>query len=121
MDTGVTIRPNANVAAQGYVSASVASPDPATTTATDLPAPKAVTASTATTETRNDTTPTTHEVVIDPATREVIFRVIDVRSRQVVRQVPDEALLRMRAYAQAIAQGDTPVQALNQADLDVEA
>jgi len=27
----------------------------------------------------------------------------------------------MRAYAQAIAQGDTPVQALNQADLDVEA
>ena len=31
MDTGVTIRPNANVAAQGYVSASVASPDPATT------------------------------------------------------------------------------------------
>jgi len=120
MDTGVTIRPAANVAAQGYAPATVASPDPATTP-TDLPAPKAVTASTATTETRNDPTPTTHEVLIDPATREVIFRVIDVRSRQVVRQVPDEALLRTRAYAQAIANGDNPMQALNQADLDVKA
>jgi hypothetical protein len=120
MDTGVTIRPNANVATQGYATAVVASPDPATTT-TDLPASKAVTASTATAKTRNDAPPTTHEVVIDPATREVIFRVVDVRSRQVVRQVPDEALLRTRAYAQAIANGDSPMQALNQADLDVEA
>jgi hypothetical protein len=119
MDTGVTIRPNANVAVQSYAPATVASPDPATTT--DLPAAKAVTATSATTQTRNDTPATTHEVLIDPATREVIYRVIDVRSRQVVRQVPDEALLRTRAYAQAIAKGDTPVQALNQADLDVEA
>ncbi len=120
MDTGVTIRPNANVATQGYVPATVASPDTATTI-TDVPASKAVTASSATTEARNDTPATTHEVLIDPATREVIFRVIDVRSRQVVRQVPDEALLRTRAYAQAIANGDTPAQALNQADLDVKA
>lgn len=119
MDTGVTIRPNANVAVQSYAPTAVASPDPATTT--DLPASKAVTAANATTETRNDTPATTHEVLIDPATREVIYRVIDVRSRQVVRQVPDEALLRTRAYAQAIANGDNPMQALNQADLDVEA
>src|SRR5262249_59558102 len=40
-------------------------------------------------------------VTLDPATRDMIFRVVDVRSRQVVRQVPDEALLRMRAYARA--------------------
>jgi hypothetical protein len=104
------------------VSSVVASPDPATTT--DLPAAKAVTASTAstaTTPTRNDAPATTHEVLIDPATREVIYRVIDVRSRQVVRQVPDEALLRTRAYAHAIAQGDNPMKALDQADLDVQA
>ena len=120
MDTGVTIRPSANVVPQGYAPVANASLDPATTSP-DLPASKAVTASNATTETRNDTPSTAHEVVIDPATREVIFRVIDVRSRQVVRQVPDEALLRARAYAQAIANGDHPMQALNQADLDVEA
>jgi hypothetical protein len=42
-----------------------------------------------------------------------------VQTRQVVRQVPDEALLRVRAYAQAMANGDTPVQALNQADVQV--
>jgi hypothetical protein len=119
MDTGVSIRPNANVAPQSYAPAAVTSPDPATTT--DLPATKAVAASNAATETRNDAPATAHEVVIDPQTREVIYRVIDVRSRQVVRQVPDEALLRTRAYAQAIANGDKPMQALNQADLDVEA
>ena len=112
MDTGVTIRPNSNVAPQSYVPATCCriSPDPATTT--DLPASKAVTGSTASTpatQTRNDTPATTHEVVIDPQTREVIYRVVDVRSRQVVRQVPDEALLlRTRAYAQAIANGDNP-------------
>ncbi len=119
MDTGVTIRPNSNVVAQAYVPTVAASPDPATTT--DLPASKAVTASNTTTQARNDTPATTHEVVIDPETREMIYRVIDVSSRQVVRQVPDEALLRTRAYAQAIANGDSPVQALNQADLDVQA
>jgi len=119
MDTGVTIRPNANVAAQSYVPAAAASPDPATTT--DIPQSKAVTAASASTETRNDTPATTHEVLIDPMTREVIYRVVDVRSRQVVRQVPDEALLRSRAYAQAIANGDNPMKALNEADLDVQA
>jgi hypothetical protein len=119
MDTGVTIRPNSNVVAQAYVPTVAASPAAATTT--ELPAAKAVTASNATTQTRNDAPATTHEVVIDPQTREMIYRVIDVRSRQVVRQVPDEALLRTRAYAQAIANGDTPVQALNQSDLDVKA
>jgi hypothetical protein len=108
------------VATQSYVPAAVASPD-LTTATTDLPASKVVTAASAPTETRNDTPATTHEVLIDPATREVIFRVIDVRSRQVVRQVPDEALLRTRAYAQAIAKGDNPMQAINQADLDVQA
>jgi len=116
MDTGVTIKPNSSVAAQGYVPSIVVAPDPS---ATDLPASKAVTPSTATTQTRNDVPTTKDETIIDPQTREVIFRVVDVQSRQVVRQVPDEALLRARAYAAALASGDTPVQALNQADVEV--
>lgn len=117
MDTGVTIKPTPGVATQGYVpTVAVSSSD---SIATELPASKAVTPSTATTQARNDASTTTHEVIIDPQTREVIYRVIDVQTRQVVRQVPDEALLRVRAYAQALANGDTPVQALNQADVEV--
>ena len=121
MDTGVTIKPNPGVVAQTYAPSIIASPDPV---ATDLPASKAVTSTTTTssttaTQARNDAPTTTHETIIDPQTRELIYRVIDVQTRQVVRQVPDEALLRVRAYAQALANGDTPVQALNQADVQV--
>ena len=58
----------------------------------------------------------TRDVVLDPQTREVIYKVIDNRSRQVVRQVPEEALLRMRAYTRAIARGESPSRA--QADIE---
>src|SRR5512142_1150263 len=58
-------------------------------------------------------------VVLDPATQDMIFRVVDVRSRQVVRQVPDEALLRMRAYARALSQGKGMNEALNAANLEI--
>jgi hypothetical protein len=63
--------------------------------------------------------PTTRMVVLDPETREVIFRVIDSRSRQVLRQVPDEALLRMRAYNKAVQDGKTPADVMSRADLQV--
>src|ERR1700742_929253 len=100
MDAGLTVKPSAGVAMQDYAP-SIAVQTATDPVATDLPAAKAVTAASAT-QTRNDaqtqSQATTHEVVIDPQTREVIYRVIDVRSRQVVRQVPDEALLRVRAY-----------------------
>ena len=116
MDAGLTIKPNPGVGSQNYATTATALPDPSTT---ELPAAKAVTPAAPTAPARNDTPPTTHEVIIDPQTREVIYRVIDVRSRQVVRQVPDEALLRARAYAQALANGDPPFQAQNQADREV--
>jgi hypothetical protein len=51
------------------------------------------------------------EVFIDPQTREVIFRVMDVRTGRVDHQVPDEALLRMRAYTRAMANGESPLEA----------
>lgn len=116
MDAGITIKPSAGVVLQDYAPSLVVSPDP---NATELPAAKAVTPSAPTTPARNDPQSTTHEVIIDPQTREVIYRVIDVRSRQVVRQVPDEALLRVRAYAAALANGDSPSQAQFQADIQV--
>jgi hypothetical protein len=116
MDAGITIKPNAGVVPQDYAPSIAATPDPA---ATELPPSKTVTPSAATTPARNDPQSTTHEVIIDPQTREVIYRVIDVRSRQVVRQVPDEALLRVRAYTKALASGDSPSKAQSQADLEV--
>jgi hypothetical protein len=59
-----------------------------------------------------------HTVLLDPGTQELIFRTIDVRSRQVVRQVPEQAMLRMHAYARALAQGKSQNAALMQADLE---
>jgi hypothetical protein len=38
------------------------------------------------------------QIILDMHSREVIFRVVDINSGMVVRQVPDEALLRLRAY-----------------------
>ena len=112
MDAGITIRPTPSVVSQDYAATPVAQAEPV---ATELPAAKTVTP----VATRNDLPPTTHEVLIDPQTREIIYRVIDVRSRQVIRQVPDEALLRVRAYARALASGETPSKAQSQADLEV--
>jgi uncharacterized FlaG/YvyC family protein len=37
-------------------------------------------------------------IEIDPKTREVVFQVIDRETGDVIRQTPDEAILRLRAY-----------------------
>lgn len=51
------------------------------------------------------------QFVLDPQTREVIFRVIDVRTGEVDQQVPDAALLRVRAYVRAMAKGESLLEA----------
>jgi flagellar protein FlaG len=38
-------------------------------------------------------------IEIDPKTREVVYQTVDKESGEVIRQVPDQALLRLRAYA----------------------
>jgi uncharacterized FlaG/YvyC family protein len=38
-------------------------------------------------------------IAIDPRTRELVFQAISKETGEVVRQVPDEAILRLRAYA----------------------
>jgi hypothetical protein len=92
---------------------------------TDLSTAKAVTATDTAGATRNDTSgggggqnDYQHTAIIDPATREIIYRVVDVRSGQVVRQIPEQAQLRMQAYSRALANGKSTTEALTQADLE---
>jgi hypothetical protein len=89
--------------------------------ATDLSPAKTVTAAETALAAQNNPSSDLYQrtVILDPATQDLIFRVIDVRSRQVVRQIPDTALLRMRAYAQALAQGKGMIEALNAANLEI--
>lgn len=98
MDTGLTLKSVANLAQM-----SDPRPDPAAraAVATELARAKAVTAANraATTQATDDSR--VREIVLDPHSREVIYRVIDARTRRVVRQVPEEAMLRLRAYARA--------------------
>jgi hypothetical protein len=113
MDSGLTIRPTANVAETAY-----ARPEPTpvpAAVATTVAASKSV-AATADSARSAGHDPahnallqhqqtTRSDVVIDSQTREVIFRVIDLQSGEVDHQVPDAALLRMRAYHRELAKG----------------
>jgi hypothetical protein len=45
-------------------------------------------------------------IVLDPQSREVIFREISVRSGEVIDQVPGDATLKLRAYLREIANPD---------------
>jgi hypothetical protein len=103
MDTGLPIRPTGSAAQVSYVR-----PEPAVRQAvpTDLGPAQSVTASAKASAARNESArssqpATARDIVIDAASREVIFRVVDVRSGRVVRQVPDEALLRLKQYLRA--------------------
>ena len=55
--------------------------------------------------------------VIDPQSREVLYRAIDVQSRRGVRQTPQEAALKLKAYGWALARGEAPNEAEAHADL----
>ena len=75
--------------------------------ATELPSAKVVTAASPAAPMLDSglglSDPYEYQVLVDPATHDIIYRTVDERSRQVVRQVPDQALLRMRAYARSLA------------------
>jgi flagellar protein FlaG len=120
MDTGLGIRPTS-----GAAQAATVRPEPAPVreaVATELSAAKSVTASTGAESMRNDAAryvpdPQVRKIVLDAHSREVIYQVLDVSSGQVVRQMPDEAMLRLRAYTRAVADGLSPNEA-NQADIE---
>ena len=122
MDPGLTIRPTGTVAPMSYVRPEAAPVREAV--ATQLTAARSVTALADPTAPRNEAARAApaqpsqaHVVVLDPHSREVLFRVVDVRSGRIVRQVPDEAIMRLRAYTRALAKGESP----NEAHADVEA
>ena len=43
-----------------------------------------------------------NQVVIDRDTRAIVYQVVDTRTSQVVKQFPEEAVLRRRAYFHAL-------------------
>jgi uncharacterized FlaG/YvyC family protein len=43
---------------------------------------------------------------IDPRTKEVVFQVVNKETGEVVRQIPDEAILKIRAYAKEMRERD---------------
>jgi hypothetical protein len=91
----------------------VSRPEPvavAQAVATELPPAKAVTAVGPAAPAIGLSDPYEYQVLVDPATHDVIYRTVDERSRQVVRQVPDQALLRMRAYARSLAVDTRPAE-----------
>jgi hypothetical protein len=121
MSAGFTVTPVSAAVASGYVgSAAVQGP-----IAAELPGAKAITQANTVAPTP-DTTSTpngarqpaaastgsfTQNFTIDPQTHEAIYRLVDARTQQVIQQVPDEAVLASRAYANAIQDGATPMAA----------
>jgi hypothetical protein len=87
----------------GPVATPVVSPQPDAAkhaVETELPPRKSTTAASA--ATRNSLQPeTSNQIVIDRAAAEIVYRVVDTRTSVVVRQFPDEARLRARAYLRA--------------------
>jgi hypothetical protein len=69
---------------------------------TELPASQSVTASDATTVTRNDAQivsfDISHQAFYDRDAGSMVYQVVDQKTDEVVEQYPDEAVLRRRAY-----------------------
>jgi hypothetical protein len=70
--------------------------------ATELPASQSVTAADASAGVRNDSQASrdsvSHQAFIDQAAASIVYQVVDNSTGTVVRQYPDEAVLRRRAY-----------------------
>jgi hypothetical protein len=128
MDIGFAVKPTGSFAPSG-----AERPDPVPArqaVPTELAPSQSVTASADTAAARNELPrrlpgdPVTHDVIIDPATREVIYRAVDARSGTVVSQIPDQLQLQLAAYTQAVqravARGKTWTEAEAQVELDVQ-
>ena len=103
MGTDFSIRPIG-----GSVVTAVAGPAPDAAKAavpTELPRDKTVSAPDMSLAARNNPQANSdrlsNQIVIDRAAAEIVYRVVDNRTSLVVRQFPDEARLRARAYLRA--------------------
>jgi len=116
--TGFTVTPVSGAAASGYV---VPAAVQGTTTPANTVAPTPDTTSTpngARQPAAASTGSFTQKFTIDPQTHEATYRLVDARTQQVIQQVPDEALLASRAYANAIQDGATPMASQLQANIE---
>jgi hypothetical protein len=127
MDTGLTVRPIVGLPQTGH---GTQDPSPARDAVATVLAPsQSVTQAADTAATRNEAArapsepSVSHDVIIDPATREVIYRTVDVRSGQVISQMPDQMQLQIAAYTRAVQRamehGRTMTEAEAKADLEV--
>ncbi len=130
MDPGLTVRPVNSVPTAADMRAE---PVPVRQAVpTELAPSQSVTATSETTTTRNDAMhpaarsaqATSHEVVVDQATHQVVYRVVDKLSGQVISQVPDSVELQLAAYTRAVQRavenGKSPTDAQVQAELDLQ-
>lgn len=99
MDTGLTLKPAVSVAQMGDARPATPAANPVTT---ELTPAKTVTAVSDATKTQATDDSRVRQLILDPQSREVIYRVVDERSRRVILQVPEEAMLRLHAYARAL-------------------
>lgn len=126
MDSGLTVR-SAAVSAQSAGVRVDATTPVREAVRTDLAPAQSVTAGAKSNEARFDKSHSAadqaqvRKIIVDAHSREVIYQVLDAGSGHVVRQIPEEATLRLRAYVRALTNGATPNQAQVRADLDVEA
>ena len=105
MGTDLSIRPAGPLA-----TVAVATPPPsvaaADAVATDLPPSQTVTAvqPVAAAQLTPDTRvgARSRDVILDPDTASLVYRVVDSRTRTVVTQFPEEATLRRRAYFRVV-------------------
>jgi flagellar protein FlaG len=112
MDIGPPHRPVASVGATVRTEP-LPSPD---TVPTELPPVATVTAATETPPARLDVSRSAarlqevealaqeaikRNLLVDPDTRQVVYKAVDTRSGVVIEQIPDEALLKLRAYVRA--------------------
>lgn len=112
MDTGLAIRPTTTTTQP------IVRPEPAPAAeavATDLAPAQSVTAAAGSNAPRHDATSApdaqVRKIVLDAHSRELIYQVLDADSGRVVRQIPEEAMLRLRAYTRSLseaASGETP-------------
>jgi hypothetical protein len=118
MDSGLSLRPN-GLAQSGSVRLDAAPVRDAVPTS--LSAGKSVTAASKSSETRAEDTSHVRKIVLDAHSREVICQVLEAGSGRIIRQTSEEATLRLRAYARALANRAKPNRARPRGDLDVEA
>lgn len=131
MDASLSVKPVSAVPAAAFER-----PEPVslrTTVQTELSRAQSVTAPVKSETARNDPpspsasqqsfqasqAATSRDIVIDSRSREVILRTLDVKSGRVVRQVPDAALMRQRAYMRAMENGETLTEAAIHADREI--